>query len=84
MDGGDAGTPQFTHSVLLTKHLKVVDSCCIYLSMILKIPFRFLKFHVLCMCVSPACMHMRQMCSWCPQRSEEGVSSPEAGIMDGL
>lgn len=42
----------------------------------------FLKFNVTCMSVLLPCMYVRHVCAWCPQKSEEGVESSEAGAMD--
>lgn len=30
-----------------------------------------------------ACINVHCMCSWCPQKSGEGFSFPETGIIDG-
>jgi hypothetical protein len=29
-----------------------------------------------------ACMSVHHVCAWCPQRAEEGVRSPETGVLD--
>lgn len=33
------------------------------------------------MTVLPECMSVHHFCAWCPQRSEEGIGSPEARVV---
>lgn len=42
----------------------------------------FYSFIRMCLSVLPACVFVHHMCAWGPQKLEEGVESPETGIMD--
>lgn len=33
--------------------------------------------------VLPTCMHVHRMCAWSLRKSEEGISSPRIGVMNG-
>jgi hypothetical protein len=47
--------------------------------------FRCLSHFYLCVCmrVLPACICVYHVCTWCSQRSEEGIRFPGTGIVDG-
>lgn len=46
-----------------------------------KVCFRF--DFIPCISVPPAYMCVHHMCSWCLWRSEEGITAPGTGVMDG-
>lgn len=52
---------------------------CKYLFVFTYVYFKFIFIE----CVLSACMYVHHVCTWTPERSEEGTGSPATGIIDG-